>query len=114
MKLINLTPHEVTIVDEDGNTLLAIPSSGVARAAQRDVPAGSIETEGVVVPVVITEFGETDGLPEPTEEVAFIVSIITLNAAKAQGRSTADLFITSGLVRDDKGQPIGCRALARA
>lgn len=83
---------------------------GVARAQQTDRKVGSIGA----VPVVQTEFGKVVDLPEPAEEVMFIVSIITLNAAKAQGRSTEDLLITSSPVRDDQGRIVGCRALARA
>jgi S-adenosylmethionine hydrolase len=114
MELINLTPHAVTIVDEDGNVLLAIASSGVARAKQADHKVGELMVGGVAVAVFETVFGDTDGLPEPAEGVAYVVSIITLNAARAQGRSTDDLFITNGLVRDAAGAILGCRALARA
>ncbi len=115
MNLVNLTPHEVVLVDGDNNVIVRIPSSGVARAQQRDTQVGVIMLNpGRSIPVVETEFGHTEGLPEPTKETAFIVSIITLNAARAQGRPTNDLFITNGLVRDDAGVIIGCRALARA
>lgn len=96
MKVVNLTPHEVRIVDEQGNLVVAIPSSGVARASQSDVPAGSIEFEGSLIPVVTTEFGGVE-LPEPTEGVAYIVSNITVQAAKAVGRSVEDLFFPSAV-----------------
>ena len=114
MKVVNLTPHEVRIVDEQGNLIAAIPSSGVARAEQRDIPAGSLELDGSLVPCVRTELGGVE-LPEPTEEVVFIVSNITVQAAKAIGRSTEDLFFPSGVpLRDANGQIIGVRALAHA
>lgn len=114
MKLINLTPHTVTIVDGDNNVIASIPSSGVARADQTDIPSGSIEFEGASILVVKTEFGGVE-LPEPTEGVAYIVSNITVQVAKAVGRSVEDLFFPSGVpVRDANGQIIGVRALARA
>lgn len=112
MKVINLTPHAVKIV-RDGNVVLEIPSSGVARARQQDVPAGEIEVDGVTISVVKTEFGETEDLPEPAEGVGYVVSIITANAAEAQGRNCSDLYLSSGLVRNEEGQIIGCERLAR-
>lgn len=114
MSVINLTPHEVKIVDEDGNVLIAVPSSGVARAIQNDKVSGSIEIDGVEVEVVNTTFGQTIDLPEPTEGATYIVSIITVSAARANGRSTDDLLITSGPVRSDDGRIIGARRLAHA
>lgn len=114
MDLVNLTPHTVRIVDGDNNVIAAIPSSGVARADQQDTPADSVEFDGASIPCVRTVFGGVE-LPEPTEGVAYIVSNITVQAAKAVGRTTGDLLFPSGVpVRDADGQIIGVRALARA
>jgi len=74
MEIVNLTPHEVKVLDDDDNVIATFPSVGVARARQHDVPAGEIES----IPVVKTEFGEVSGLPEPTEDAVFIVSRITV------------------------------------
>ena len=70
---------------------------------------GEIES----IPVVKTEFGEVLDLPESAEVVTYIVSRITVEAAQAQDRSTDDLLVTSGAVRDSQGRIIGCRAFAR-
>lgn len=113
MEVVNLTPHEVRVVDEQQNELVAIPSSGVARAAQTDKVVGSVEIGGQTVTVVETVFGEVQDLPEPAEGVAYVVSIITANAARAEGRSTEDLLITSGPVRDPDGRIVGCTRFAR-
>ena len=109
MRIVNLTPHEVKVLDDDDNVIAIFPSVGVARARQHDVPAGEIES----IPVVKTEFGEVSGLPEPAEGIVYIVSRITIEAARAQGRSTDDLLVTSGAVRDSQGRIVGCRAFAR-
>lgn len=109
MRIVNLTPHEVKIVDGGNNVVAVFPSDGVARASQHDVLVDEINS----IPVVKTEFGEVLGLPEPTEGTVFIVSRITIEAARAQGRSTDDLLVTSGAVRDSQGRIIGCRAFAR-
>lgn len=109
MRIVNLTPHAVKIVDGGNNVVAVFPSDGVARASQHDVLVDEINS----IPVVKTEFGEVLGLPEPTEGTVFIVSRITVEAARAQGLSTDDLLVTSGAVRDDQGRIVGCRALAR-
>ena len=113
MKVRNLTPHEVNVVDDCGNAVATFPSEGVARAAQNDVVVGALEVEGGSVPVVKTEFGDPQDLPEPEEGVQLIVSFITVSAAKAAGRTTADLLTTSQPVRDDQGRIVGCRAFAQ-
>lgn len=109
MRIVNLTPHEVKIVDGGNNVVAVFPSDGVARACQYDVLVDEINS----IPVVKTELGEVLGLPEPTEDTVFIVSRITVEAARAQGLNTDDLLVTSGAVRDDQGRIVGCRALAR-
>ena len=108
--IVNLTPHAATVIGNDGEVVATFPSAGIARAAQTDVKVGEING----IPIVETTFGEVVDLPEPQEGVMLIVSIITLNAARAGGRPTDDLLITSGPVRDDSGRIIGCKALGRA
>ena len=109
MRIVNLTPHEVKIVDGGNNVVAVFPSDGVAWVSQYDVLVDEINS----IPVVKTEFGEVLGLPEPAEDTVFIVSRITVEVARARGLNTDDLLITSGAVRDDQGRIIGCRALAR-
>ena len=105
----NLTPHQVAVVDADGTEIAVYPPSGlVARAAQTDQLVGAVEG----IEVVRTTFGAPTDLPEPEEGTWFIVSLATANAAKATGRITNDLLLTSGPVRDDSGRIIGCRRFA--
>lgn len=106
----NLTPHTATVLAEDGSVIAEFPSEGIARARQTDVVVDNIGG----VPIVQTTFGEVVDLPEPQEGVMLIVSIITLNAARAGRRPTDDLLITSGPVRNESGQIVGCKALGRA
>lgn len=114
MELVNLTPHAVVIVNANDNVVATIaPSGGVARARQTDRNVGEVMVDGFAVPLVKSVFGEVEDLPAPTEGVAFIVSFITVTAARAHGRPTSDLLTTSGPVRDAEGRIIGCRALAR-
>ena len=103
-KIINCTPHPVTICDAEGNTLRVIESNGnPIRLAAKTVPAG--EFDGI--PLSRTEFGEPVNLPEPEEGTLFIVSQIVKNAIP--GRS--DLVVPAEVLRDDKGQIVGCQSL---
>ena len=104
----NLTPHDVTIIFNDGSTRV-IPSSGVARAAQTSVDVAIVD--GITICKMV--FGDPVDLPDPAADVHLIVSVITANAAKAAGRITDDLLITADPVRDDDGKIIGCKRLAR-
>jgi len=109
MKVVNLTPHEVKVFDDNDVVIKTYSSAGLARASQVNTPVDNVD--GVLV--VSTSYGEVTGLPEPTEGTVFIVSFITVNAARAHGRTTDDLLVTSSPVRNDRGQVIGCRAFAR-
>lgn len=111
-KIRNLTPHCVTIVNpaaEPTEVLRTFPSEGVARATQQNLQVGEVDG----IPVMTTSFGETVDLPDYEEGVYLIVSVITANAARANGRTTADLLLTTDTVRDADGRIIGCRAFAR-
>lgn len=107
--IINLTPHKINIVDEEGNVVKIFESSGVARAAQKDVEIGMLEG----IPIIETEFGEPVGLPEYSQGTYYIVSALTAKAASLSGRNTRDLLLTGKTVRNSDGQIIGCQALAK-
>jgi len=110
--LVNLTPHEVVLFV--GDQTVRFPSVGVARAEQEDVLIGEITAVGDVhIPVIETRYGKPEDLPDPMPGVGYIVSFLTVEAAKRVGRVTNDLFTPADLVRDDDGQVVGCRALAR-
>lgn len=57
--IINLTPHKISIVNEEGNVIKVFKSAGVARAAQKDVEIGMLEG----IPIIETTFGEPVDLP---------------------------------------------------
>lgn len=109
MMIKNLTPHVVTIIAENGNAIATFEPEGVvARAGQVSRPVGDIEG----VEIVSMSFSNTIDLPEPQAGVFLIVSVITLDAAIAQGRKCGDLLMTADPVRNESGQIIGCRRLA--
>lgn len=107
--IINLTPHKINIVDEEGNVVKIFESSGVARAAQKDVEIGTLEG----IQIIETDFGKPIGLPEYNQGTYYIVSALTAKAASLSGRNTRDLLLTGKTVRNSDGQIIGCQALAK-
>ena len=107
MKIVNLTPHVLNILNADGFGGIDLPSSGLARVATSRVQTG--EARGI--PLFETRFGEVTGLPDAQEGTLFVVSGIV--AAHPSVRSREDVFSPGELVRDEGGKPIGCRGLSR-
>lgn len=108
MKIVNLTPHALNFIGADDETVLTVPSSGVARAKQFRFDVGNVEAGGAVLPVMHTTYGEVEGLPEPEEGTIYVVSALTAQAMPER----ADVYITDNPVRDEAGRIIGCRGLA--
>lgn len=102
---INCTPHPINLISLEGSIMTLPKGDVVPRLAQ------STKNVDVVNGVTITEtyFGETQDLPEPQEEVFLIVSRLILSA----NPSRKDLLVPNELVRDEKGNIIGCKSLAR-
>ena len=110
-QLINLTPHDIVILFEDG-TILKVPTSGtVARVASTNDTVGGVMTEGGTIPIKAVSYGEVTGLPEydPDKSVFYLVS--SLVAARVPDRR--DVLVPGDFVRDEKGNIIGCKSLNR-
>lgn len=105
MKLINLTPHALTIVGENG-TLTVPPSGQVARLAVTRTACAPITIDGVTLQVSRPTLGEIVGLPSPEPGVILIVSALVAEAA-----SRADVMSPGELLRDSAGAVIGARGL---
>jgi hypothetical protein len=103
MKLVNLTPHTIGVLDRDGNITSIKPSGTVARV---NVDYSSI---AVLDNFTIYEsaYGEVAGLPASQDGTGYIVS--TLVAEVVQGRE--DLFSPGKLIRDLNGNPVACNGL---
>lgn len=103
-KFVNLTPHEITLVDNNDKVIAIFPPSGnIARVSARTIRVASINN----IPISTTSYGEVEGLPEPNDNEVYIVS--SLVAQRCQSRK--DIFIPNESVRDEKGRIIGCRSL---
>ena len=106
MKLVNLTPHEITFVTESGNNLVVAPSGEIARVTTSTKEITRLSNG---IPVTETLYGEVEGLPKPEPDTLYIVSSLVAQRCKER----RDVFIPNESVRDDKGRIIGCRSLGR-
>jgi len=106
VNLINLTGHDVTIIDENGKSR-TYPSSGHLRVSSRTEPIDKIRNHGLTITLLeITE--EYLDLPAEKDGTMYIVSGVT--AARARRN---DLVTPSRIARDKDGKVVGCHALAR-
>lgn len=117
MKVINLTPHAVTLRGEMGD--VTIPPSGfVARATATTSRCGTVEINGISIPLISTSYGELTVTNEAGETISFeddtmyIVSSLAAQAASDELRR--QLVIPSDFERDAQGRIVAARALARA
>ncbi len=103
MKLVNLTPHAINIVNGDALKTIE-PSGKVARVSMSREVVDHIN--GVQVRRAVT--GKPTGLPDPVRGTMLIVSRVVAEAC----RHRHDLVMPDETVRDDRGRIIGCKALA--
>lgn len=102
-KIKNLTPHPITICNNTGEVIRVIQSEGLVRLKAVTVPAGEIDGTAVTR----TEFGQPEGLPEFQEGVYYVVSQLVKTALP----SRSDLLVPAEVIRDEKGNIVGCRSL---
>lgn len=109
MTVINLTPHDVVIVNSDGQEIKRYPATGqTVRVNSEDRELASVDG----VSVVRTVYTDVDGLPEPKPNTIYLVSVLV---QQALGGKRADVYTPDtgpkSVVRDEKGQIIGVRRL---
>ena len=99
----NYTPHPISICNNAGEVVRVIQPEGLVRLKAVTVPAGEIDG----IPVTRTEFGEPEGLPDFKEDTFYIVSQLVKSALPTR----TDLLVPAEVVRDEKGNIVGCRSL---
>ena len=78
------------------------PSGVICRVDQKSTKIGEINS----TPIFAVEYGSVEGLPEPKEDIIYLVSSLVLAALKG---TRTDVYAPGDLIRDEKGQPIGCK-----
>lgn len=109
VKVYNLTPHMLNVLDRNGNITEFAPSGAVARVSTKEILVGRL---GGLIEVNQRSFGEVDWgfeLPEMKKDTIYIVSSLVASAIKG---TRHDIMVPGNLVRNDQGQPIGCQGLA--
>ena len=88
VRVINMTPHAVNLIDPNGDELITFqPSGNLIRLATSTVKVGEIEVGGIRIPLTATVFGEPEGLPDPAEDTMHIVSGLVKGAVLRKGRA---------------------------
>jgi hypothetical protein len=109
MTLRNLTPHSVTIITDTGSVYLP-PEPGIRPwVDETHTDAEPVFVDAVPVPTVRVVGGAAVDLPEPVPGTLLIVSRVIAEACPDR----TDLLVPYDLVRDEAGQVVGCRRLAR-
>jgi hypothetical protein len=113
MRIVNLTPHAITVCNAEGAPLATFsPSGSVARVAVSREPMGHLG--GTKIPLFRSQFGALVGLPDfnSDDDAVFIVSAIVAQHPDVVGRG--DVLSPGDLVRGPDGQPVGCKGLTLA
>ena len=105
IKIKNLTPHPINILDEGGKCLRTFASEGAIRLATTIIVKSSIAG----IPTSKTVFGDPEGLPDFKEGQYYIVSQLIKSALPGR----VDLLVPAEVMRDETGQIIGCKSLGR-
>lgn len=105
MRIRNLTPHSIIILNNNDEIIKTIQPEGTPLRLEEVVePIGSIAG----IPLVRKALtGDVNKILPQEEGVYYIVSLPV-----AQALRRADLLVPDDLVRDEQGRVIGCRRLA--
>lgn len=105
MIILNATPHEVNLLLND--TQIRFEKSDlVPRVKQSNINVEPLQYNGLSIPIKKTELGDLEGLPEETQGIYYIVSLLVLEAGKKIGRND---LLAPDTVRDSNGNIIGCK-----
>ena len=112
VKIVNLTPHAITVL-KNGEEIAVYDASGcIARCESDTVTVGEIAG----IPLTETRFGKLylidrdrveHELPEQQDGTFYIVSALVARVAQRE-----DFIIVDDTVRDDKGRIVGCQSFA--
>jgi hypothetical protein len=109
MRIVNLTPHTITIINHKGK--MVVESTGLARVSTERTIVGHITAGSpgnpFLVPVYETLYGDVEGLPDPEGSTIYVVS----GMVRAALSERMDVMAPGALVRDSEGRVIGCEGL---
>jgi hypothetical protein len=103
--VVNLTPHDINVIMEDGSNIVLPKCSTPARCSEYVLHTF---TDILPVNVVSKKFGDTENLPNYKEGTYYVVSAIV----KAANPYRMDLLLVNDTVRNSEGQIVGCKTFA--
>lgn len=108
MTYINLTPHTLNILREDG-TVFILPASGVEARMETKYKEFCIIDDDDKNNIILyhQQFGIVENLPPYKLNILYIVSALVRLALPWR----QDVASPGELIRNSAGQPIGCRGL---
>ena len=114
--MINLTPHEIVIVEQDGAEIVSFSASGtIARVSVTEKVTGMLRFDGIPVDVISSDFGEVEGLPALSDlegHERFLVSSMVLDRLGPEWSGIAFAPDTGkSAVRDAQNQIVGVTRL---
>jgi hypothetical protein len=99
--LVNLTPHPINVIMDDGSNITIDPSGVIPRVAS---------TATTVAPgFVTTVMGDVTGLPDKKDGVLLIVGAMVRTALPDRDDLIGPDTSPTGAVRNDQGQIVGVR-----
>lgn len=107
---VNLTPHELAIIADDGFVIRIQPTGDVARCATTETPVRKICFKGFEAhPVTVsrTVFGSPSGVPEAEVEKVYLTSTLVKEAMRRD-----DVLAPGKGVRDEGGKVYAAQGLA--
>ena len=105
--ILNLTPHAVKVLAEDGEVALEIPKPDQNTVLPRVATVSEKVGEFQGAPLLRSELGAVENLPEMADGQLILVSAMVRLARPDR----KDLVSPGSLVRNDEGQPVGCQGL---
>jgi len=111
MKILNLTPHPVTIINPSGSVTITPEGGPLPRLVEETtLMEWSLDRECVVIPITHVRVGSVENLPDVDPDTMLIVSQMVCRACPDR----PDLLFPYPVVRDDMGRIVGCEGLAFA
>ncbi|MFC1710474.1 hypothetical protein ACFL0F_02345 [Patescibacteria group bacterium] len=109
MKLINLTPHTLNIFDMSGKQeIIVLPASGsIARYTDNEKYISKQKLESVLIPTYRSIKPGVLYMPKKKDNVIYVVSTPVRIVLKHR----KDIASPGELIRNNEGQPIGCKGL---
>jgi len=105
--LENCTPHEIIIVIDNQEPIVIPPSGIIPRVKSVVTNLGTINC----IPVVRTELGEVENMPNPKPNTIFIVSSFVAQALTHRSDVVSPDTSPSSVIRDENGVIQGIKRL---